>query len=650
MLKTDMDAGFNYLQLFFKFINFAFIIVISIFIYLAFDEINIINNLQNIINTNLNIAHNFIFAETSNKTYDYTTASGLFDKLTQGDLQGQITQTNRAISFMVASTGGSILLLLIIWYFLATNYNSLQKIKKNRPHLQDLLYDSQVKQIHTQLKKTLPATLIKIQQEKSLFVKEVKHALMHEEFILWYQPIIDAENGIITGVEALLRWQHPKFGNLLPDCFLPLCELTECTFAIAEFVIHKACQQIKDWNNLSYIHLSVAINLSARQLNDANLINILTRELTNHSIFPGQLKIEITESMIMENMSEKIKLLKSIKQLGIKLSLDDFGTGFASLNYVKSFPFDTLKIDKTFISDMATNITNTAIIESIITLGKNLGLNVVAEGVENEQQCYMLKKMNCDMFQGYLYSKPLDAEKMTQLLNDEKKKLTHKRNYNDKINCHFEVMTKSHYDQAVALITQTFCEYEPMTKYLNLSQQAFTPFAEIVVKKAIKDGLSIVALNGNQMIGCTIVEDFADSLDINISIDPKFKIIFSLLETLSKDFFNNKSFDKGHIAHLFITAIHKDYFGKGLSRMINLQTMNHAKQKKFDFMYCEFTHTYNEKGTVKYIEYKKLRIRSISYQNFIYEGRKPFEHLEGEANAYIWELHDDARLHYQNTN
>ena len=648
MLKTFLTSEFNLQNLFFKFINFAFIILISVFIYLGFDEINIVQELQNIINTNLNIVHNFIYAKAhydTQKENPYVPSQ--FDKFMHDEVQGQILKSNHAVNFMVESTAGSVLLLLIIWSYLYVNYKRLQSLNQNRPKLQDLLYDSLVKQIHPDKESSLPTQWLKIQQERHLFIKEVNNALMNKEFILYYQPIIDAESGLVTEIEALLRWQHPQFGFLTPDKFLPLCELTECIIPIAEYVIHQVCQQMRDWNILGYSYLSVAINLSAKQLNDMNLRELLIKELAIHDILPSQLNIEITESMIMENMQEKIKLLKSIKQLGITLSLDDFGTGFASLNYIKHFPFDILKIDKSFVSDMTNNITSTAIIESIITLSKNLGLSVVAEGVETEQQFKLLKEMKCDLLQGYLFSKPLPPFEMIQLLNDKNQTMHRTVKQNRPIDCHFEIMTNHHYDQAVALITQSFCEYEPMTQYLKLSPVAFTPFAESIVKAAIKDGLSMVALHQNQMIACTIVEDLADPADLNNVFDPKFKIIFNLLENLGKDFFSKKSFEKGHIAHLFITAVHKDYFGRGLSRMINFQTMNLAKQKEFDFMYCEFTHAFNEKGTVKYIQSNKFRIKSINYQDFIFEGKRPFEHLPGGANAYIWELHDGARLNYQ---
>ncbi len=349
----------------------------------------------------------------------------------------------------------------------------------------------------------------------------------------------------------------------------------------------------------------------------------------------------------MKDVEASIKVLKSLRHLGLQISLDDFGTGYSYLKYIKHLPINNLKIDKSFIHDMTSNITSLGIVESVITLGKSLGLTLTAEGVENKNQLHLLTKMQCDLVQGYLYSRPISTDKFTHLLQvshthaNKTYRLPYKATYQ------YEVLSHKHHDQVIEVISRTFSEYEPMTNYLGITREAMLPFAKLMTEKAIKDGLSIVALENDQVIACTIVEDMADPLDITTEIDARFKIIFSLLEHLGTNFFNERIIDKGHLAHLFITAVDKNHHGHGLSKKINFESIRLAKEKQFDFMCCEFTHAYNEKGTVKYIQNSKLLIRSCIYKDFIYEGKKPFEHLNGSANAYIWELREGAQLRYK---
>jgi hypothetical protein len=211
---------------------------------------------------------------------------------------------------------------------------------------------------------------------------------------------------------------------------------------------------------------------------------------------------------------------------------------------------------------------------------------------------------------------------------------------------HSDILQETHRDQAVKVITHTFCDYEPMTKYLGISSQHFLPFGELMVDKAIKDNLSIVVTDKSKVVACSIVEDIADPLEINIDIDPRFKIIFSLLEHLGEDFFREKHFEKGHLAHLFITAVKENYFGKGLSRKVNLDSVHLAKKRGYDFMCCEFTHYLNEKGTVKHLEHGHTNNRTCLYKDYVYEGKKPFANLDGYASSYVWKLCTDAELRY----
>lgn len=493
--------------------------------------------------------------------------------------------------------------------------------------------------------KITPA-IINSQQTRHMFTTELQSALENEQFILYYQPIINADNDQITNIEVLLRWQHPDHGLLSPDLFLSLCENTGLIVPLGSWVLRSACEQLKKWHAMGYPKLNLSVNISPRQLNYPGFLELITEVLHINDISSSCLQLEITENIILQNVESNIKLLKILSDLGIQLSLDDFGTGYSSLNYLKQFPFNILKIDKTFVADMTTNITSFAIVESIIALGKSLGLTLIAEGVESENQLYMLKKMRCDKVQGYLYSKPISVEEFTQLLLTSDRISKHQISVNDADPYQYKILESEHYTQVVNVITQSFCTDEPMTKYLGITPREFFPFAELVVKKAIKDRLSTIVLDGDKVSACSIIEDTADPLDIIIDIDPRFKIIFSFLEYLGGDFFSEKNIEKGHLAHLFFTAVDKNYHGKGLSRKVNFESIQLAKEKGFDFMCCEFTHHYNEKGTIKNLKNSKLLIKSCSYKDFIFEGKKPFENLDGHASAYIWELREDAKLRY----
>lgn len=216
--------------------------------------------------------------------------------------------------------------------------------------------------------------------------------------------------------------------------------------------------------------------------------------------------------------------------------------------------------------------------------------------------------------------------------------------------CQYDVLQSQHIDQAIKLITRTFCNHEPMTNYLKIPHKDFIPLATQVVEKAIRDGLSIGATVGNKLVACTIVEDIANPLSLTMEMDPTFKFVFALLENLTHSFFKNKIFEKNHVAHLFITAVDRHYQGEGLSRKVNLESIQLTKTRNFDFMYSEFTHPYNEKGTIREIKTNKFLIGSQTYKDFIFEGELPFANLEGTANAYIWELKENSKLCYRMDN
>ena len=548
-------------------------------------------------------------------------------------LQNQLNKSNGMFIILFVA----IILLIMVWLL---SFFYLRRVKTEKTHekqLEELLYYDHISKLRNTSSSTepLPASLINLQHNREEFYSAIQLAIKNNEFILYYQPIVSALNGEIIDVEALIRWQHPTYGILSPPVFLPLCENTGLIIPLGEWIIKAACQQIKTWHELGYRNLNMSINLSTRQLQDTQLLYLISETLTAHKLSASCLKLEITEDSLMKDIEASVKLLRSLRQLGVQLSLDDFGTGYSYLKYLKQLPISHLKIDRSFIHDMATNITSLGIVESVIALGKSLGLVITAEGVENKNQLHLLHAMECDLIQGYLISKPIPANEFTELLKTSNKLAKINQSLLYDANYHFELLTSRHRNQAIDVIATSFSANEPMTHYLGITQEHMLPFATLMVDKAIKDGLSMIALLEDQLVACTIVEDMADPLDITIDIDPRFKIIFSLLDHLGTDFFNERVPDKGHIVHLFITAVDYRHRGHGLSKKINFESIRLAKEKGFDFMCCEFTHAYTKIGTVKNIENSKLLIRSCVYKDFMYEGSKPFENLEGSASAYI---------------
>lgn len=247
-------------------------------------------------------------------------------------------------------------------------------------------------------------------------IEHLNAAIEQEQFTLVYQPIVRVDDNQIVQAEALLRWQHPSFGTLTPDKFLPLCENTGTIHSLGRWVLYSAAQQLKAWHVLGHTFLSVSVNLSANQLNDPDFLGLITDVLISSNIQPHALKLEITENLPIQNIQHKKTLFKTLQNLGLQLSLDDFGMGYASLNYLKQLTFNILKIDKIFIADIVTNPVSQIIVESVIALGKKLGLTLIAEGVETAEQLAILKNLNCDMVQGYFYSEPVDVEKFSKLI------------------------------------------------------------------------------------------------------------------------------------------------------------------------------------------------------------------------------------------
>ncbi|MGP8121487.1 MAG: EAL domain-containing protein, partial [Xanthobacteraceae bacterium] len=252
--------------------------------------------------------------------------------------------------------------------------------------------------------------------ERLTLETHLRNALELDQFSLHYQPKLDVASGRLTGVEALLRWRHPELGDLAPMKFIPLAEETGLIIPIGRWVLHAACEQNMDWQRAGLQPLSMAVNLSPRQFLDANLLQHIDDALASTGMPPQLLQLEITESMVMQNVERAVTLLNEIRGRGVRLAIDDFGTGYSSMSLMKRFPIDTIKIDRSFVRDLAVNPQDRAIATAIIAMGRALGLTVVAEGVETAAQDAFLRQQMCDELQGYLFSKPLPPHEFSALL------------------------------------------------------------------------------------------------------------------------------------------------------------------------------------------------------------------------------------------
>ncbi len=245
---------------------------------------------------------------------------------------------------------------------------------------------------------------------------QLHYALAKEELVVYYQPIVEVTTGNIVKMEALLRWQHPEFGTVSPNLFIPIAEENGAIVAIGEWVLKTACAQTKAWQEMGMSSLAVSINLSARQFYNNDLVATIKTALLATGLNSGSLELEITETATMRNTSLAKEILLNLQQMGISLSMDDFGTGYSSLSYLKDFPFNTIKIDRSFVNDLSIDSSNFAIINAINSLGRGLNLQIIAEGVESEQLKNLLETLDCKYMQGYFFSKPLCATEATELL------------------------------------------------------------------------------------------------------------------------------------------------------------------------------------------------------------------------------------------
>jgi len=253
--------------------------------------------------------------------------------------------------------------------------------------------------------------------KEHILENSLHNAILNREFELHYQPQIDIKKEKIVGVEALIRWNHPKLGLLYPDSFIQIAENTGLIMPLGKWIIEEAISQAKLWNEMGF-DIKVSINISIRQFQHDNVVEILEKCIDNFKISPNLIEIEITENIAMFNIQKHIKTMEKIKKLGINIAMDDFGVGYSSLNFLKKFPIDKVKIDKSFVIGSISNKEDESIVKAIVAMCKGLGLECVAEGVETKKHLNLLKSLDCDYYQGYYFSKPLKAIEITRILKE----------------------------------------------------------------------------------------------------------------------------------------------------------------------------------------------------------------------------------------
>jgi diguanylate cyclase (GGDEF)-like protein/PAS domain S-box-containing protein len=252
--------------------------------------------------------------------------------------------------------------------------------------------------------------------ERQIIESNLRRALKEQEFVLHYQPKLNLVTGKIIGAEALLRWQHPELGMLLPDRFVAIAEDCGLIVPLGQWVLREACSQARRWIDAGAMPISMAVNISALEFRQKSFFENLDAILQDAGLAPELLQLEITEGVLMHDASASAAILQQLKALGLQLAIDDFGTGYSSLSYLKQFPIDVLKIDQSFVHGIGADDDEGIIVSAVIGMGNSLKLRVVAEGIENQEQLAFLKVRHCEEGQGYLFSKPVDAEQFAQLL------------------------------------------------------------------------------------------------------------------------------------------------------------------------------------------------------------------------------------------
>jgi diguanylate cyclase (GGDEF)-like protein len=246
-------------------------------------------------------------------------------------------------------------------------------------------------------------------EERMVLAASLRRAIDTDQLLLYYQPKVSLRTGVMTGVEALLRWPHPERGLLLPGAFIPLAEDTGLIRRLGRWALRAACRQAREWSQQSPDPFSVAVNLSARQFSDEHLVAEVSDALTDSGLPPRLLELEITESAMMEHPERAAETLRELRSLGVRFAVDDFGTGFSSLARLKKFPLASVKIDRSFIGDLPDDADDAAITTAVIAMAHSLRLAVIAEGVETAAQVRFLRERNCDEIQGFFFAKPLPA-------------------------------------------------------------------------------------------------------------------------------------------------------------------------------------------------------------------------------------------------
>ena len=254
-------------------------------------------------------------------------------------------------------------------------------------------------------------------KEKLKLSGELRGAVQRNELLLHYQPQVDMESGELKGVEALVRWNHPKLGLVAPDDFIPLAEETGAIGEIGEWVLREACRQFVQWQSDGQKLLKLSVNVSGHQLKLGNLPEVIDQVIADTGMDPTNLELELTESAIMQNVEQTITQLQDLKKRGIALSLDDFGTGYSSLSYLTRFPLDTLKVDRSFVNNLGDGELDATLVTTIVAMAKSLGLEVVAEGVETQRQKGFMTDLHCDVGQGFLFAEPMSAQELEKLLD-----------------------------------------------------------------------------------------------------------------------------------------------------------------------------------------------------------------------------------------
>ncbi|MBI1208401.1 MAG: EAL domain-containing protein [Azospirillum sp.] len=253
-------------------------------------------------------------------------------------------------------------------------------------------------------------------EQRLTLENDLRLAVARREFVLYFQPIIALDSGRVASAEALIRWQHPTLGMIPPAQFIPVAEETGMISSIGYWTLRRACIQLRQWRAAGLAIDGVSVNLSPRQFHDALLIEVIARILEETGLEAGRLELELTEGAMIADLDRAVATLSGLKKLGVRLSIDDFGTGYSSLAYLKRFPIDCLKIDRSFIHDLETDLTDAAIVDTVVGMARSLGFAVVAEGVETECQANMLRERRCTLAQGYLFSPPLAPQDLVDYL------------------------------------------------------------------------------------------------------------------------------------------------------------------------------------------------------------------------------------------